>query len=58
MSGDDAFDDAESDAGAFELSFAVEALEGDEEFVAVFHVEAGAVVLEVVDGFVVLLFFA
>lgn len=41
---DDALDDGEADAGAFEVTGRMEPLEGSEKLVSVSHVEACAVV--------------
>src|SRR5689334_19100467 len=46
-------DGGQADAGAGELGLCVEALEDAEEFVAVGHVEAGAVVADEVGGLAV-----
>ena len=40
----DAGDRSETDPGAFEVSIAVETVEGVEEFSRILHVEAGAVI--------------
>src|SRR6185312_4088308 len=47
---DDALDDREPDAGAFELFRAVKALEDAEQLVRITHVEAGAVVTHIIHG--------
>lgn len=49
VSFDDAMDDGEADAGAFEFVGGVEALKDAEEFGGVAHIEAGAVVGDRVD---------
>ena len=50
VAADDALDGGEADAGSGELGGGVEALEGGEQLVGEGHVEAGAVVADVVDG--------